>query len=206
MILTDKKSYMIDIDEYKTLKGFIKDKRQFSKIFIEIGFGPDRFFIDEAIKNKDNLYIGIEIRKKRAVKGEKKIAGEEIDNAYIMWGEAFKLIDQFMENDLLNGIYINFPDPYHKKRHLKRRLISLEFLHLINKKLQNGGFFIIITDNEPYMEYINETFFQFIKIPHVFLDYEIKKGMPEKYPMTEFARRESKGKGEIQYLYAVKSH
>ncbi len=204
MLTTEEQSRILDTEMYPDLNTLLGRIRVFDGIYSEIGFGPDRFFMDLAEKERNNLYIGIEIKGKRVKKADSKIQKMNLDNALIIWGEAKETICRFFSNESLNGVYINFPDPYHKKRHFKRRLITLDFLDILYRKLKDQGFFIIITDNEPYMEHIYLTYAEFARQHRAGLEAHTGKGLPAGYPLTEFAVRESKGKGIIQYLHAVK--
>ncbi len=204
MIITDWKSRILDIDKIMDIYELMKETRPFDHVFAEIGFGPDRFFIDRAAADQHDLYIGIEIKRKRVLKADSKIQKQGLDNAFIIWGEARETLNIFFPDNSLDGIYINFPDPYHKKRHFKRRLINGDFFEIAYKRLKQNSRMTIITDNEPYMEHILDTAKDFIRNDGVFMELNTGKGMPENYPMTEFAVRESKGKGAIQHLYATK--
>lgn len=198
--------YLIDTQQIQTIHDFTGNRLKYERLFVEIGFGPDRFFIDQAIIHPADLYVGIEIRHKRVLKALKKIRDHNLCNAFIIWGEAYYTISSFFHDSSLQGVYINFPDPYHKKRHMKRRLITIDFLNALAKKLAGNGFCMIITDNVPYMEYILEIFDQFNEETDRRLDFKKQDGMPEGYPMTEFALRDSKGKGPIQHIYARRNY
>ena len=100
-------------------------------------------------QNPNDLFIGFEIRFKRAVRTIEKAKREGIDNVYICRVNASFMRDIFPK-DSLSGVYINFPDPWPKDRHRKNRLLTKEFLEEMHSLLKEKTFFSFKTDHRDY--------------------------------------------------------
>lgn len=128
-----------------------------SKIFVEIGFGAGEHLIQNAVQNPDVGFIGCEPFENGVAKIFKEIYENNLKNVKIFNRDARFLLD-FFENSSIDRFYILFPDPWTKKRHHKRRLLSKEFItKTLYSKLKSNGELIIATDCENYMEEILET-------------------------------------------------
>ena len=122
---------------------------------LEIGFGFGESLIHRAQNNKDVNYIGCEAYTKGVASLLDKIKTNNIDNLKVFYGDARILIEN-LEDNSLDKIFILFPDPWPKKRHNKRRIISKEFLELLSHKLKNGGELFFASDIIDYVEWTIE--------------------------------------------------
>jgi tRNA (guanine-N7-)-methyltransferase len=113
-------------------------------IYIEIGMGFGKFIYENALKNPNINYIGIERFDKVIARAIKKF-DKRLDNLYIIRMDAMEIENSFdKEVDL---IYLNFSDPWPKKRHAKKRLTSDVFLEKYDKIFKNKKTIIMKTDN-----------------------------------------------------------
>ncbi|MCD6490416.1 MAG: tRNA (guanosine(46)-N7)-methyltransferase TrmB [Thermodesulfobacterium sp.] len=101
-------------------------------LFLEIGIGNGEFIVWVAKKNPESNFIGVEVSKKYLKKAANRVVNEGLKNVKLMHIEGSKFISKFLERETLSGVYINFPDPWFKKKHKKRRLISQPFVWLIS--------------------------------------------------------------------------
>lgn len=144
---------------------FIKDREKLQgilntdkKICIEIGMGKGDFISNMAKLNPDNVYIGIELSPQVLALAIKKLNrfeeenGLSLKNLYFMSFDALKLLDYFSENQV-EVLYLNFSDPWPKKRHTKRRLTYKDFLGNYKKVLKKDGIIEFKTDNRGLFEY-----------------------------------------------------
>lgn len=144
---------------------FIKDREKLQgilntdkKICIEIGMGKGDFISNMAKLNPDNVYIGIELSPQVLALAIKKLNrfeeenGIALKNLYFMSFDALKLLDYFSENQV-DVLYLNFSDPWPKKRHTKRRLTYKNFLENYKKVLKKDGIIEFKTDNRGLFEY-----------------------------------------------------
>lgn len=138
----------------KLQKILVNDK----KVYIEIGMGKGDFISQKAINDRDNIYIGIEVSKQvlsLAIKKLKRYEEENnisLDNLYLMSFDAINLQEYFNEGQV-EKIFLNFSDPWPKKKHTKRRLTYKTFLEVYKKILKEEGIIEFKTDNRLLFEY-----------------------------------------------------
>lgn len=123
-------------------------------IYIEIGMGKGRFIIDNAMKNPDINYIGIEKFSSVLVRAiEKKESLEnKLDNLVFLRFDA-EYIEEIFDKEEVGRIYLNFSDPWPKDRHAKRRLTSKEYFKRYDNILKREGKVIFKTDNKSLFDF-----------------------------------------------------
>ena len=119
-------------------------------IYLEIGMGKGNFICKSALNNPNINYIGCEISDSVAYLASKKIRG--IKNILVINSDAISLGDVFVEGEI-SKIYLNFSDPWPKKKHEKRRLTSKSFLDSYKKLLGSGKEIELKSDNRHFFEY-----------------------------------------------------
>ena len=145
------------IKDKETIQKIISNNKE-KKIYLEIGMGKGDFITKLSELDKDNIYIGIELSPPvlaLAVKKLKRYEDENnnrLDNLYFMSVDAIELSNIFLENQI-EKIYLNFSDPWPKKKHAKRRLTSPKFLDEYKKILKLNGQIELKTDNRGLFEY-----------------------------------------------------
>ncbi len=128
------------------------------KIYLEIGMGKGDFITKLSNQDKDNIYIGVELSKQVLAIAIKKMRRFEIDNntsldnLYLMSFDALQLSEIF-EKGQIEKIYLNFSDPWPKKKHAKRRLTHEKFLNEYKNVLKGQGIIEFKTDNRQLFEY-----------------------------------------------------
>ena len=125
----------------------------YKKIIIEVGFGNGDYLIKNANKNPDFLYIGSEVYINGIAKVLKYISTYNVNNIKLC-GINFLYLLKSLKLKTIDEIYIINPDPWPKKRHNKRRLLSRENLLSMNKLLKKNGKIFISTDSEDYFNEI----------------------------------------------------
>lgn len=121
---------------------------------VEIGFGMGTSLLKMALTHPELNYIGIEVHKAGVGSLAADLHDHQLTNVRLVAHDAVEILQQQIEDNSLAGIQIFFPDPWHKKRHHKRRLIQAEFIHLLAKKIKVGGFIHCATDWQEYAEHI----------------------------------------------------
>ncbi len=123
-------------------------------VFLEIGFGNGESLAEMARANPGNNYIGVEVH--RPGVGHLLIRIEELGltNLRVMRHDAVEIMDKGLTEGSLDGLFLFFPDPWHKKRHHKRRILQPEFVQLIAKAVKPGGIFHAATDWEHYAQHM----------------------------------------------------
>ena len=154
----------------------ILDKNKEKKIFLEIGMGKGDFITSLSQLDKDNIYIGVEVSPSFLALAVKKLQRYEeennirIDNLYFMSFDAIELSSIFNEGQI-EKIYLNFSDPWPKKKHAKRRLTNEKFLEQYKKVLKEHGQIEFKTDNRELFEYSLVSMQNFgLKFIEVYLD------------------------------------
>lgn len=125
-------------------------------IEIEIGTGKGKFIISKAIDNPNTNYIGIEKYDSPLVSAVKKLENLEIKNLKLICYDAL-FIEELFDKEI-SKIYLNFSDPWPKKRHAKRRLSSTEFLKKYDNIFKSEKIIEMKTDNDDLYEYSIESF------------------------------------------------
>jgi tRNA (guanine-N7-)-methyltransferase len=125
-------------------------------IILEIGFGNGDSLIKMAICNPDKNYLGIEVHTPGVGRILANIEKNSLTNLKVITHDAVEILSNCLPNDFLHGVQIFFPDPWHKKRHHKRRLIQTSFIKMLYKKMDDNAFLHIATDWENYAEHIQE--------------------------------------------------
>ena len=128
------------------------------KKIIEIGFGMGHTtaIIAETLSNSN--FIAIDVYSPGVGNLLNKIKDKNLKNLKIIQHDAVEVLEEMTLDESLDALHIFFPDPWHKKRHNKRRLIQEPFLELISRKLKKQGYIHIATDWEDYANWIIEIF------------------------------------------------
>ncbi len=119
---------------------------------LEIGCGTGHFILEQALKQPEINFLGIDIYNKGCLKTCAKVDAAGIHNVRVMRIEARWLLEKGLPPEGLAAVYINCPDPWPKKRHQSRRLVNREFLLLLAQYLRPGGEFFFSTDFSHYAE------------------------------------------------------
>ena len=154
--------YFLDIDERPDWQAQFGNT---NPLKLEIGFGMGNFLIEMAAKEPSSNFIGIDFYHKGIRKIMTRIKNLQLENIRIVYGDIRNKISILCQDGELETVYINFPDPWPKKRHIKRRLIKPEFINQLAKKLDLEGSVYLATDSANYahemLNYLNsETLFQ----------------------------------------------
>ena len=126
-------------------------------IHIEIGCGKGQFITGMAEKNPDINYVAIDVVPDVLVIALEKATAKDIKNVRFIIADAAKLCDYFEQFEI-SRIYLNFSDPWKKKKQAKRRLTHKNFLDIYKKLLRNGDFIYFKTDNRPLFEFSLNSF------------------------------------------------
>lgn len=129
-----------------------------NNIEIEIGMGKGKFIIEKAIQNPNVNFIGIEKYDSPLVSAVKKLEELELNNLRLVCIDALG-IEEIFDHEI-DKIYLNFSDPWPKKRHIKRRLTSSVFLNKYESLFKNEKRIEMKTDNDDLYDYSCESFIE----------------------------------------------
>ena len=124
-------------------------------LVVEIGVGRGEFLLELARREPEQRFLGVEISWKRTLKMARRLARLEIDNVMLLQGAAEPLLREGLPPGSVRCLWINFPDPWPKKRHHRRRLIQADTCEWIARSLEPGGLLRIATDHPEYAEWID---------------------------------------------------
>jgi tRNA (guanine-N7-)-methyltransferase len=119
-------------------------------LVVEIGFGMGIATAKIAEEHPGINYVGIEVHRPGIGKLLWEIERRGLANLRVIEGDAAEILPELTEDNTLSGFHVFFPDPWPKKRHHKRRLITRPFTELLGRKLLPGGYIYMVTDWAPY--------------------------------------------------------
>ena len=163
------------IEKIPSLNEMFGDSK--SNLHLDIGCADGEFLFDLALFNTSWNYLGIEIREKLVKNAKFKVFRKEIKNLYFIFGNANNILNDFQCKFIiknLKSISFNFPDPWFKKRHHKRRIIQPEFINILSNSLQKGTLIFVKTDVKDLFDYMDHTItsnFYFKKIDEKNFNY-----------------------------------
>ncbi len=153
---------------------------------LEIGFGMGETTakIAQTLPEKD--FLGVEVHTPGVGALLKLIEESSIPNIRIIQHDAVDVLNHILPDASLDGVHIFFPDPWHKKRHHKRRLIQSEFVKLLCAKIKPGGYLHVATDWQEYAEWVLEVLQAEPMLKNTAQEYAEK---PAYRPLTKFENR-----------------
>jgi len=156
-------------------------------VVLEIGFGNGDSLAQMAEDQPDINFLGIEVHRPGVGHLLIEIEKRELTNLRIISHDAIDLLKNSLSENSLSGVQLFFPDPWHKKRHYKRRIVKASFLDLLAKCIQPNGFFHAATDWENYAQHILQAVKEHpkftIEAPSGYID------RPTHRPLTKFEQR-----------------
>ena len=153
---------------------------------LEIGFGMGETTATIAEGMPERDFLGVEVHTP-GVGGLLKLIGEKsLSNVRIIQHDVVDVLNHMIADASLDGVHIFFPDPWHKKRHHKRRLIQAEFVQLLCTKLKSGAYLHLATDWQEYAEWVLDILKVEPLLKNSAVDYAPK---PAYRPLTKFENR-----------------
>ncbi|WP_231876726.1 MULTISPECIES: tRNA (guanosine(46)-N7)-methyltransferase TrmB [unclassified Oleiphilus] len=125
-------------------------------VVFEIGFGMGSSLFEMAKADPNTNFVGVEVHRPGVGALLAQAGDEGLTNLRLLCCDAVELLKNKVPNNSLVRLQLYFPDPWHKKRHHKRRIVQPEFAALVATKLSEGGVFHMATDWEPYAEHMAE--------------------------------------------------
>ena len=125
---------------------------------MEIGFGMGEATAILAKDFPETAFLAVEVHRPGVGKLCARLEENQSQKVRILQHDVIDVINGQLADDSLDGVHIFFPDPWPKKRHVKRRLITPEFLDLLYPKIKTGGFIHVATDWVPYAEFVMKSF------------------------------------------------
>ena len=155
---------------------------------VEIGFGSGEVIGQLAENNPDTDYLGIEVHKPGVGRLLLQAQKSDLKNLRVACADAVDILKDRIADDTFDEVLVFFPDPWHKKRHHKRRLIDPQFVALLARKMRLGGVLRLATDWQAYAE-------QMLQVCNAEPSFESQSAQreyvarPDFRPVTRFERR-----------------
>ena len=170
-------------------------------VIMEIGFGMGDSLITMAKTMPENNYLGIEVHQPGVGRLLNNAHSAGLANLKVFCADAIEVMAQCIPDHSLAGVQLFFPEPWHKKKHNKRRIVQAKFAQDIRQKLASAGTFHMATDWQPYAEHM-------LEIMEAAPGYHNQAGagqyspQPDFRPVTKFQKRgEGKGHGVWDLIY-----
>ena len=173
---------------------------------LEIGFGMGPATWQIAKTNPEQDYLGVEVHLPGVGALLMQIAEHEVSNLRLIRHDAVEVLRHMLADNSLDGVHIFFPDPWHKNRHNKRRLIQAEFVNLLCQKLKPGAYLHLATDWHDYAVWMINVLKDIPMLSNQALDGDYV-ARPDYRPLTKFEQRGLKlGHGVWDIIYRKKSN
>ena len=153
---------------------------------LEIGFGMGEGLAEIASAHPQNDYLGVEVHTPGVGALLKQLGERALTNVRIVQHDAVDVLSQMLAPASLDGAHIFFPDPWHKTRHHKRRLIQPPLVQLLASRLAPGGYLHLATDWEDYAVQMLDVLRAEPMLINTAADYAPR---PESRPLTKFEAR-----------------
>jgi tRNA (guanine-N7-)-methyltransferase len=158
-------------------------------IILEIGFGMGDATAKIAQTRADDNFLCCEVHAPGVGALLKRCGEENISNIRILQHDAIEVMDHMLGENSLDGVHIFFPDPWHKSRHHKRRLIQSPFVNRLALHIKQGGYLHLATDWEPYAEQMLQVLSAEPLIKNTATDSTGFAKKPIYRPLTKFENR-----------------
>ncbi len=153
---------------------------------LEIGFGMGDSTATIAQAHPEIDYLAVEVHTPGVGNLLKLIDTQQLANIRIMQHDAVEILRDMIADGALDGVHIFFPDPWHKARHNKRRLIQAPFIAKLVRKLKPGGYIHVATDWQDYAEQVLHVLSAEPLLENTAKDYAPR---PSYRPLTKFEQR-----------------
>jgi tRNA (guanine-N7-)-methyltransferase len=172
-------------------------------VTVEIGFGMGAAAAEIAAANPDKNYLGIEVHRPGIGRILWTIEQRELQNIRIIEHDAVEVLEKIMPDRSIAAFHIFFPDPWPKKRHHKRRLITRPFTDLLARKLAARGYLYMVTDWTDYAEWALRELTATPGLRNICGGF----APPQPWrPRTEFERKGLAKNHEVRELYFEEDH
>lgn len=170
-------------------------------VVLEIGFGNGETLLHMAPMFPQWNFLGIEVHRPGVGHLLKRIAEQGLTNVRVMQEDAVEILKTQVADNSLDKVLLFFPDPWHKKKHHKRRIVQPEFVQLLRQKLKPGGQFHMATDWQQYAEYMLEVMEAAEGFNNLATEGQYSH-KPDYRPVTKFERRGQRlGHGVWDLIY-----
>lgn len=176
--------------------------RQDAPLVVEVGFGMGDSLLEMAQAQPEIDFVGIEVHPPGVGRLINNAAKASITNLRVYMADAVDVLNDCFTDESISRFQLYFPDPWHKKKHNKRRIVNPEFMQLIRRKLTLNGVSHMATDWEPYADHMMEVMSTAEGFTNQQEEYCFSP-CPDYRPLTKFEKRgERLGHGVWDLLFS----
>lgn len=172
-------------------------------VVLEIGFGMGRSLVEMAEQNPHLNYLGIEVHTPGVGACIAYAKQKNVTNLKVICHDAMEVLQNSIADHSLGGLQLFFPDPWHKAKHHKRRIVQPHFIELISQKIAANGFIHMATDWKNYAEHMLEVMQQATQWQNQSSTNDFIP-RPAFRPLTKFEERGHKLGHGVWDLYFIK--
>jgi len=194
------KSFPWEFESKKEVLFYPAKPQMFEGDILEVGPGRGDLLLSLATLFPAKRFVAVELGKKRYYKLIPRIQKKQLDNILLLQGEARIVLPRYFAEETFEKIYVLFPDPWPKKRHALKRLLSVEFISLLTRLLKTGGDFFVATDVRTYAEWVIENAGR-VELLHNIGSPFVGTSALENYETTFFEAKWREEGREIYYLW-----
>lgn len=176
------------LDYELTEAGVSKAIQDYESVIFEIGFGNGDALLEMAANEPDVLHIGVEVHRPGVGRCLNIIDTNKLNNIRLISHDAVEVMQHMVPAQSLDKVLLFFPDPWHKKRHNKRRIVNQKFRDLAFNLLKIDGHVHFATDWEEYAEYMAEELSSDVRFTNQG-DSDGYAKRPDYRPRTRFEQR-----------------
>ena len=155
---------------------------------LEIGFGMGDSLAAMALAHPENDYLGIDVHRPGVGSLMARLDEQGSDNVRLFCHDATDILDKRIVDASLDRVLLFFPDPWHKRRHNKRRIVQPPFINMVRSKLKPGGIFHMATDWQDYARWMMKGMSQAEGFENLAGAGQYS-ARPDYRPVTKFERR-----------------
>ena len=156
---------------------------------VEIGFGMGDSLLQMAIADPNTQFLGIEVHRPGVGRLLGQLEANNCGNVRVYAEDAVEVLDQCLAYESIDAFHIFFPDPWHKKRHHKRRLVQPEVVSELTKRLRPQGYLHLATDWGPYAEHMFDVLEAEPQLCNIRGNPRMTSPRPKYRPQTKFELR-----------------
>lgn len=157
-------------------------------VTLEIGFGMGASLVEMATNDPQRNFVGIEVHLPGVGACLSAAHEAKVENLKVYEHDAVEIFKDCLVEESLDRVQLFFPDPWHKKRHHKRRIVQAQFVEMVRSKLAIGGIFHMATDWENYAEHMIEVMNEAPGFENIATSGDYVE-RPDSRPLTKFEQR-----------------
>lgn len=172
-------------------KGPIDPEKVFGRqapLVLEIGFGMGDSLLEMARNEPDKNFIGIEVHPPGVGRLISEASQQGLSNLRVYMADAMDVLEDCIPDESIDRLQLYFPDPWHKKKHHKRRIVQPGFVERLRPKLKLGGVLHMATDWQPYADHMLEVMNAMTGFVNEFTETGFSP-RPDYRPVTKFEKR-----------------